>query len=221
MDAAAGSLYPVFLNLEGKSVLLVGGGDVAFRKARALRESACRLTVVAKNVTSPFKAWLEEKRIQWQERPYEEGEAAGYFLVVSATDDPVINRRVYEDACRADRLVNVVDQPHLCNLYIPSVVKRGELQVAVSTSGLCPALARWLRLELDQWLPKPYGPLLKSLSVIREQFKKTLPTPTSRKEAMEKVLASEEVRRFLEGDPDPLERMLETLVTSTSKEPSS
>lgn len=221
MDDAAGSLYPVFLNLKGKSVLLVGGGDVAFRKARALKESGCRLIVVAKNLTTPLKTWLENNRVEWQERPYREGEAKDYFLVVSATDDPDVNRRVFEDASRADRPVNVVDQPRLCNLYIPSVLKRGDLQLAISTSGACPALARKLRLELDRCIPKTYGPLLDHLSVFREHFKNTLPSPALRKQALEKVLASEEVRRFLEGDPDPLERMLENLVKPTSKEPAS
>jgi len=203
------SLYPVFLKLEGKRVLLVGGGDVAFRKARALRESRCRLTVVGKELALSFKAWLEKNRVEWEERPYRDGEAADYFLVISATDDPEANRRVFEDASRAERLVNVADQPHLCNLFIPSILKRGMLQLAISTGGACPAVARRLRLELDAAIPERYGPLLEKIAVVREQLKRTLPTPSSRKQALEKLLASEAVRRFLEGEDDPLERLLE------------
>ena len=95
---------PVFLDLKGKPVLLVGGGSVAFRKAGTLLASGCRLKVVASHVTPLFREWLEENAVEWVERPYHDGEAEGYFLVVSATDDPRANRRIYDDASRAGRL---------------------------------------------------------------------------------------------------------------------
>jgi siroheme synthase-like protein len=200
--------YPVFLNLTDKAVLLVGGGEVAFRKARALKESGCMLTVVAKEFAGPFTLWLEDQGIERQRRAYRAGEAGDYFLVISATDDEQVNRRVFEDASRAERLVNVVDQPLLCNILIPSVVQRGSLRVAISTAGKCPALARHLRLDLEKHLPEHYGPLLEQLSVIRTHLKRTIASPSDRKQILEKVLTSAAVARFLSGDDVLLKRMV-------------
>jgi precorrin-2 dehydrogenase/sirohydrochlorin ferrochelatase len=205
-------LYPLFLKLKGRRVLLVGGGEVAFRKARALWESAPDLTVVAKRFSSPFREWMQDKALTPEERPYRDNEAASYFLVVSATDDPRVNRRVYEDACSAERLVNVVDQPHLCNFFVPSVLKRGALQVAVSTSGAFPALSRRIRKELDESLPAQYGPLLDRISPLRRKWKQELATPALRKQALEELLASDAVKRFLEKDEAPLEQKLRELL---------
>jgi siroheme synthase-like protein len=206
-----GFLYPLFLILKGKRALLVGGGAVALRKARVLWESGCDLTVVSKRYTDPFRTWLKARAVTWEERPYADGEASAYFLVVSATDDPLVNHRVYEDACRSERLVNVVDQPHLCNFFVPSVVRRGALQVAVSTSGDCPALSRRIRRELEGFLPERYGPLLQKLADIRNELKRRLPTPELRKAALEEILATDAITRFLEGEDAPLEEVLRTL----------
>ncbi len=205
-------MYPLFLILKGRRVLLVGGGSVAFRKARALWESGPDLTVVSKRFSPDFQAWMRGKALTREERPYRNTEAASYFLVVSATDDPEVNRRVYEDACGAERLVNVVDQPHLCNFFVPSVLKRGGLQVAISTSGEFPALSRRIRQELDTALPEQYGPLLERLSPLRRHWKKKLATPALRKKALEELLASEAVKRFMEKDETPLDRKLREMM---------
>ena len=212
-------LYPVFLDLARKKVLLVGGGEVAFRKARSLLGSGCLLTVAASSTSPAFRDWLARNSLEWSERPYRDGEAAAYFLVISATDDPEVNRRIHEDASRAQRLVNVVDQPRLCNLHVPSVLKRDRLQIAVSTAGACPALARRLRLELEERVSKRYGPLLERLAVLREHYRRILPTPAARKKAIEEVVASEAVRRFLDGEADLLDEMLRRLGEGNSGDP--
>lgn len=214
-------LYPVTLDLAGRNVLLVGGGEVALRKAQVVIESACRLTVVARRLSPRFRDWLSGNPVLCYERDYRDGEGESFFLVISATDDPDLNRRVYEDASRAQRLVNVVDQPHLCNFHVPSVLRRGALQVAVSTGGGCPALARRLRLELEESISKRYEPLLQRLSAIRERYRKTLPTPQSRKTALGEVVDSEAVRRFLEGDETLLEEMMQALDVPATGEPAS
>jgi len=204
-DRSPETLYPLFLLLKGKRVLLVGGGTVALRKAETLWDSGYQLTVVSKRFSLPFREWIRSRSLAWEERPYRDTEAGSFFLVVSATDDPEVNRRVYEDACRAERLINVADQPHLCNFFVPSVVKRGALQVAISSSGDCPALTRRIRTELDRILPERYGPLLERLAAVRRELRERLPTPALRKEALEQLLASESVKRFLDGDEDRLE----------------
>jgi siroheme synthase-like protein len=201
------STYPVSLDLRDQPVLLVGGGEVAFRKALGLSRSGCRLTVVAREFSPAFLAWLEEHRFQVEQRTYRHGEAAQYFLVISATDDAGVNRSVFEDAQRAGRLINVVDQPGLCNVYIPSRIERGNLQVAISTAGTCPAFARWLRRELEGAIPERYGLLLDRVAAIRARAKETLPSPNARRRVLERLLTSEAARRFLAGDDRLLERM--------------
>jgi precorrin-2 dehydrogenase/sirohydrochlorin ferrochelatase len=201
------STYPVSLDLRDKPVLLVGGGEVAFRKARGLAKSGCRLTVVALAFSAAFEAWLEQQSIQVEQRAYRDGEAAQYFLVISATDDGGVNRRVFEDARQAGRLINVVDQPDLCNLYIPSRIERGDLQLAISTGGKCPAFARWLRRELEEVVPDRYGLLVERVAVIRTRMKETVSSQDARKRILERLLHSEGVRRFLAGDDRLLARM--------------
>jgi precorrin-2 dehydrogenase/sirohydrochlorin ferrochelatase len=207
MKPLIGSTYPVSLDLREAHVLLVGGGEVAFRKARGLARSGCRLTVVARDFSPPFLAWLQEHRVKMERRAYLSGEAAAYFLVISATDDAEVNQTVFEDACRAGRLINVVDQPELCNLYIPSRMQRGNLQVAISTGGKCPAFARWLRRDLEEVVPERYGLLLDRLAHIRSTMKETVPSQGARKRILERLLRSEAVRRFLAGDDHLLNRM--------------
>jgi siroheme synthase-like protein len=101
----------------------------------------------------------------------------------------------------------VVDQPELCNVYIPSRIERGNLQVAISTGGQCPAFARWLRRELEGVIPKRYGLLLDRVAAIRSRMKETLPSPDTRRRVLERLLRSEAVRRFLAGDDQLLNRM--------------
>ena len=207
MKPPIATTYPVSLDLRDKPVLLVGGGEVAFRKAQGLSRSGCRLSIVAIEFSSAFQAWLEEHPLQVEKRAYRDGEAGAYFLVISATNDTETNQRVFEDARSAGRLINVVDQPELCNIYIPSRIDRGDLQVSISTGGRSPAFARWLRQELEGVIPKRYGLLLERVAAIRAHAKEVLPTPDARRRVLERLLHSEAVRRFLAGDDRLLGRM--------------
>jgi len=207
MNPPIESTYPVSLDLRDKPTLLVGGGEVAFRKALGLSGTGCRLTVVAREFSPAFQAWIEQHRFNAEQRTYRDGEAEAYFLVISAADDAEVNRKVFEDAHRAGRLINVVDQPQLCNIYIPSRLQRGSLQIAISTGGKCPAFARSLRRELEGTIPERYGLLLERLAVIRRRMKETVPSQAARKRFLERLLRSEAVRRFLAGDDQLLNRV--------------
>ena len=198
-------LYPVFLDLAHKDVLLVGGGEVAFRRAPPLLLARCRLTVVATHFSPAFRDWLDQNRVTREERRYRDGEAEAFFLVIAATDDPAVNHEIFEDGTRAGRLVNVADDPRWCSFQVPAMLRRGDLQIAVSTGGICPALAARLRQDLDRTIPERYGPLLERLAVLREHLQRTLRDPVSRKRSLEAILTSGAVERFLEGDEEPLE----------------
>jgi precorrin-2 dehydrogenase len=138
--------YPVFLDLAGVEVLVVGGGAVALRKATGLAEAGANVTVVAPEVGSGF----ERVAATIERRPYHDGEAGRYGLVVTATDDPSVNARVSRDAREAKVWVNSADDPANCTFILPAVARRGLVTVAVSTGGASPALARRLRTVIAE-----------------------------------------------------------------------
>jgi len=155
--------YPVNLVVEGRSCLVVGGGAVARRKVEGLLASGASVTVVAPEVDAAVAALP----VRVERRPYRPGEAAGYRLVVAATGDPDVARAVYEDAEAAGVWVNAADDPDHCSFTLPSVARRGDLQVAVSTGGRSPALASWLRRRIEAHLGAEYEVLLRLLSDAR------------------------------------------------------
>ena len=145
-------MFPVMMNLEGREVLVVGGGGVAVRKVQGLLEAGAKVTVVASSPVAALRGMDAEGRINLDERPYREGEAAEYRLVFAATDDREVNRNVFEDADEAGVWVNVADDPELCSFHIPARVRRGPLQIAVASGGHVPFAVRRLRQMFDRQL---------------------------------------------------------------------
>ena len=201
-------MVPFFIDLSEQACLVVGAGRVAERKIRTLLAAGANVTVIAPAVAASVRELAEAQSLNWHERAYRDGEARGYFLTVAATDNEAVNKWVSRDACEAGRLVNVVDVPGLSNIYASAVVQRGELQIAVSTSGACPALAKRLREEMEDRFPASYGPLLSRLRLFRADLRDTVADPSERKAILDRVVRSDELARFLEGDEAPLEDLL-------------
>jgi siroheme synthase-like protein len=155
--------YPVVLLLEGRRVLVVGGGAVAASKAEGLLAAGAVVHVVAREVSDAIRSLP----LTWDERPYERGEVAGYRLVVACTDDPLVNRQVFEDGEAVGVFVNAADDPAHCSATLPARLDRGPLLVTVSTSGHSPALAGWLRDRLAEGLGPEHDALLELLSAAR------------------------------------------------------
>ncbi len=162
-----GAQYPVNLILEGKPVLVVGGGPVAARKAAGLLACGADVHVIAVN-PGPELAALP---VSVEPRPYRPGDADGYRLVIAATDDPETNRAVFHDADDGGTWVNSADDPDFCSFTLPSVVRRGPIMVTVSTGGRSPALATWLKSRLEERLGPEYEVLLEMLSSTREEIR--------------------------------------------------
>ncbi len=160
-----GPQYPVNLNLTGKRCLVVGGGRVAARKAEGLLACGAEVDVVAVTAGPEIRAL----GVAVTERPYRTGEAAGYRLVVAATDDPDVNRRIYEDAESAGVWVNSADDPASCSFTLPAIVRRGPIMVTISTGGHSPALASWLKSRTEARLGPEYGILVELLSGARDE----------------------------------------------------
>jgi siroheme synthase-like protein len=160
--------YPVQLVLAGRPVLVVGGGKVALGKVRGLLAAQAVVTVVAPEVDDEL-AGLPGMTIE--RRPYEPGEARGYRLVVAATDDPAVNRRVFLDGEDAGVWVNSADDPENCSVTLPAVVRRGPITVTVATGGRSPAYASWLRRRLEAELGPEHEVLLELLAERREALR--------------------------------------------------
>jgi len=201
-------LYPVFLDLRNITALLVGGGEVAHRKASRLLQCGCLLTVVSPKLVPAFEEFLPLMNFRWEARGYENGEAGNYRIVVSATDEPEVNQRVCHDAKSCGCLVNVVDRPDLCTFHVPSVTRRESLQIAISTGGKCPALARHLRKQLDEIIPEQYGALADKLEIIRAYIKEKVTSQERRRIFVARIVSSRASHEFLNGNEALLDAIL-------------
>jgi precorrin-2 dehydrogenase/sirohydrochlorin ferrochelatase len=157
--------YPAFLDLEGRKCVVVGGGEVALRKVQSLLEVGGEVEVISPELCEGLRQLQLEHSIEVIARRYDRGDLDGAFLVIAATNDRAANEMIADEAGHRGTLINVVDVPDLCNFIVPSSVRRGDLTLAISTSGTGPALARRLRIKMEQ----EYGPEYESLSrIVRE-----------------------------------------------------
>jgi len=159
--------YPVNLIVEGQPCLVIGGGPIAARKVAGLVACGAEVQVVAPEPGSEVLG----SGATVERRPYRRGDAACYRLVVAATDDPVVNHQVFQDAVAAGIWVNTVDDPSACTFTLPSVLRRGSVLVTVATGGHSPALAAWLRSRIEAELGPEYEVLLDLLSAARDGLK--------------------------------------------------
>ncbi len=191
--------YPVFLNVQGKKAVIVGGGRVSERKALALIKAGACVTVVSPDLSGQLARLREKKLIHHIQRPYQKKDIRGAFVVIAATDSSAVNTRISNDA---EGLVNVVDVPPLCNFIAPSVIERGPLTVAVSTSGASPALAKTIRKELEKLYGPEIGGFLKFMTEVRRQALDRIPEQKAREKFL-KGLASARTLAALRADGLP------------------
>ena len=175
------SLFPIFLKLTGRHCVVIGAGHLAESKVESLRAADGAITVIAPQASERIAQRAEAGELTLHQRPYQPGDLAGAFLVVAATNDPAVNRAVFAEATAKGVLCNAVDDPPFCDFYFPSVVRRGELQVAISTAGNSPALAQQLRRELNEQLPLDLGDWLANLGNLRREVVAAEPLNESRR----------------------------------------
>lgn len=164
-------MYPVMLDVKDRSCLVVGGGGVALRKAQGLVEDGARVTVVAPEAVEPLEKMAAAGRLVLKRRRYEASEAAGYALVIAATDDREVNTQVYADADGAGIWVNVADDPELCSFHLPGRVRRGSLQLAIGTAGRAPFVVRRLRRLLERRFGAEWAEWVSAASRFRDRVR--------------------------------------------------
>ncbi len=162
------NLFPMFMKLEGRPCLVVGAGKVGQEKIGGLLDTGARIRVVALQATSDVREWAQSGKINLALRAFSSDDLNGVFLTVVATASRVLNQRVYSEARRRGVLCNVVDVPDLCDFFYPSVVRRGDLQIAVSTAGQSPSLAQKIRQQLEKQFGPGYAAWVKELGETRQ-----------------------------------------------------
>ena len=163
-------MFPIFLKLEGRRCLVVGAGEVAEGKICGLLEARASVQVVAPKATLAVQKWAWEGQIGWQARTFEPRDLDQVSIVVAATSCHELNAQIFQEARLRNVLCNSVDDPENCDFYYPAVVKRGDLQIAISTSGRSPALAQRLRQELEEQFGPEYEAWVAELGEVREQL---------------------------------------------------
>jgi len=175
------SLFPIFLKLTARPCIVIGAGHLAESKIESLRAANAAITVIAPHASESIREQAATGELTLLQRPYQQGDLAGFFLVVAATNDPAVNRAVFSEATSIGILCNAVDDPPFCDFYFPSVVRRGDLQIAISTAGASPALAQRLRKELNTQLPLDLGDWLTDLGNLRREVVAIEPLNESRR----------------------------------------
>jgi precorrin-2 dehydrogenase / sirohydrochlorin ferrochelatase len=203
------SLFPMFLKLEGKRCLVVGAGKVGEPKIGGLLDNGAHIIVVAPDATEAVKQWALEGKITLELRGFIVDDLEGISLAVVATASRNLNEFIYREAQRRGVLCNVVDVPDICDFYYPAVVRRGDLQIAISTNGQSPSLAQKLRQQLERQFGAAYGPWVAELGETRKlvlasdldaQQKSALLHSLASRQALYLALAEKSVKEESEKD---------------------
>lgn len=208
MSYSAPALFPMFVKLEGRRCLVVGGGAVAESKVQSLLAAGARIRLVAPRVTVAIAEYARSNSIAWTAREFETTDLDGVFVVIAATSEDKVNDLIFREADRRNILCNAIDQPPLCHFYFPAIVRRGALQIAISTAGLSPALAQRLRKELEAEFGPEYEEWLERLGRVRARLmrkgldlesKKRLLHRLASREAFERAQSRRSSRRLTRG----------------------
>lgn len=193
------SYYPISLDLTDAKCLVIGGGEVAVRKVTALAEAGARATVIAPEIDPRIEAISGVEIVR---RGYDKGDLSGHVLIFAATDDTSLNAEIYREASEHGILVNSVDDPEHCSFIVPSVLRRGDLTIAVSTSGRSPGLSRKLRRELEEVFGPEYADYVRLLGEMRSKVKARYASQSDREAAFMRMLDGGILELLREGKAD-------------------
>lgn len=207
-------LYPVFLNLVGKTCLIVGGGQVAERKTASLLEHEARVRLVSPRVENNIAVWANEGLVDWIPREFQVQDLKGAFMVFIATDTGQLNQRITALCREQGILVNAVDDPPNCDFYVPSVLRRNSLAIAVSTEGKSPLYAARLRRELEDIIGWEHGEYVDILGRLREEVKSSDLDITQRREIFSRLVDSDLLELIKAGQDEKVEERIKECMSS-------
>ncbi len=210
---------PIFLNIKGQRCLVVGGGDIAARKASLLLEADGAVTVVSPRLSGQMAQYVKEGRVEYLESTFDTPHLEGMKVIIAATDDSSVNEQVSAAAQKRSIPVNVVDNPDLCSFIMPSIIDRSPVVIAVSTGGSSPVLARLIRTKLEGIIPAAYGRLAKLVEGFRDKVKTAFPNVESRRGFWEKILEGKVAELVFTGHEDEAKVLLDKAVDEQSEKP--
>jgi precorrin-2 dehydrogenase/sirohydrochlorin ferrochelatase len=180
--------YPVNLDVRNRKCLVVGGGSVGTRKVKMLLKCGAAVTVVSREMSEDLKKFTAKEMLFLKKRTYRSSDLENMFLVICATSDEKLNLRIHSDAEKRNMLCNVVDVPEACNFILPAIVNRGDLIIAISTSGSSPAFAKKLRKDLEKQFGREYAVFLILMGAIRKRLLAENRKPKAHKHLFEKLI---------------------------------
>lgn len=211
--------YTISLDLFQKDCLVVGGGQVAERKVRSLLECGARVKVISPEITPGLGKLAAEGLILYREGFYQDSDLTGVFLVIGATDSEEVNRRVADDCAARNLVVNIVDDPGKGNFFVPAVVRRGALTIAVSTEGKSPMLARRIREELERAYGPQFSEFLELLGQLRERVVNNETSEQKKRNLLEELVSEEILDLLKEGRLELVKERLHSAYRGSGLEP--
>ena len=209
-DAKAMGYLPIFVNLKGRNCLVIGGDSLAESRVQALCEADASVTVIAPEITPVLRAMADAGKIRWVARDYAAGDMRGRFMAWVATMNEAAGPAAAVDARELGILINLADRPMLSDFITPAVVKRGEVQIAISTGGASPALARRLREQLQAVIGPEYAQIAELLRSARRWLRGRISDGPQRSQVLAKLVGSGIIEAFRRGDLEEAERMVRT-----------
>ncbi|MDH3873054.1 MAG: bifunctional precorrin-2 dehydrogenase/sirohydrochlorin ferrochelatase [Desulfobacteraceae bacterium] len=200
--------YPVYLDIKDRDCLVIGGGSVGTRKILTLLSCGANVTVVSTAATEKLHQLSNNGVIKLKERPFQTTDLDDRFLVIGATNNQELNFNIHAEAERRGLLCNIADRPKVCNFILPSIVNRGDLIIAISTSGKSPAFAKKLRKHLEKEFGDEYAELLKLMGAIRKKLLSQDHEPEAHKHLFEQLIERNLVQMLKEGDTESINSLL-------------
>ncbi len=204
--------YPINLNVHNRNCLVVGGGAVGTRKVKTLLECGALVTCVSPAFSEDLATLTGDERLTLHQRSYESRDLEGHFLVIGATDDPALNKQIFADTEKRRMLCNIADQPDLCNFILPSIIRRGDLLLAISTSGQSPAFAKALRRKLEMQFGPEYGEFLTLMGTIRQRLLSKAHAPEAHKPLFEQLIDGDLLNLIKHRDHKRIDALLERVL---------
>jgi len=208
--------FPLFFKLEDRKVLIVGGGEVALRKADLLSRAGACITILAPDISHELQALLTDDKHEFIYNNYNKTYMSGARVIIAATDDETLNHQIHADATELNIPVNVVDTPHLCDFIFPAIIDRNPIVIGISSNGKAPVLARLLRARLETLIPQGYGKLAKLAGEFRSEVKAKIPTLTGRRQFWERAFEGQVSQLMFAGNETEASTQLKADLDSTA-----
>ena len=208
--------FPLFFKLEDRKVLIVGGGEVALRKADLLSRAGACITILAPDISHELQALLTDSKHEFIYENYNKTYMSGARVIIAATDDETLNHQIHADATELNIPVNVVDTPHLCDFIFPAIIDRNPIVIGISSNGKAPVLARLLRARLETLIPQGYGKLAKLAGEFRSEVKAKIPTLTGRRQFWERAFEGQVSQLMFAGNETEATAQLQAELDSTA-----